>query len=146
MNQLRLDPLTGRWVVVSTDRASRPQAFAPRTAPIQAPPPKTVFRTDGRTGNALDSMLSPGVIVSGGLVENSILSPHVNVHSWAHVADSILFERVDVGRRARIRRAIVAEGVRVPPDAVIGYDAEADRRRFLVTADGVVVVSRDAKI
>jgi glucose-1-phosphate adenylyltransferase len=117
-----------------------------RTAPVQAPPPKTVFRNDGRTGNALDSMLSPGVIVSGGLVENSILSPHVNVHSWAHVSDSILFERVDVGRRARVRRAIVAEGVRVPPDAVIGYDADADRRRFLITSGGVAVVSRDAKI
>jgi glucose-1-phosphate adenylyltransferase len=117
-----------------------------RTAAVQGPPPKTVFRDDGRTGNALDSMLSPGVIVSGGLVENSILSPHVNVHSWAHVSDSILFERVDVGRRAKVRRAIVAEGVRIPPDAVIGHDIEQDRKRFLITAGGVVVVSRDAKI
>jgi glucose-1-phosphate adenylyltransferase len=117
-----------------------------RSAPIQAPPPKTVFRIEGRTGSALDSMLSPGCIVSGGVVEHSILSPRAHVHSWAHVEDSILFEGVDVGRRAKIRRAIVAEGVRVPPDAVIGHDAEADRERFLITAGGVVVVSRDAKI
>lgn len=117
-----------------------------RSAPVQAPPPKTVFRDEGRTGAALDSMLSPGCIVSGGTVEHSILSPHVNVHSWAHVEDSILFERVDVGRRAKIRRAIVAEGVSVPPGAEIGYDAEKDRERFLITAGGVVVVTRDAKI
>jgi glucose-1-phosphate adenylyltransferase len=117
-----------------------------RTASIQAPPPKTVFRDDGRTGSARDSMLSPGVIVSGGLVENSILSAHVNVHSWAHVTDSILFERVDVGRRARVHHAIVAEGVRIPPDAVIGHNPEEDRRRFMITAGGVVIVSRDAKI
>lgn len=117
-----------------------------RTAPIQAPPPKTVFRIDGRTGNALDSTLSPGCIVSGGTVVHSVLSPHVNVHSWAHVEDSILFERVDVGRRARVRRAIVAEGVRIPPDAVIGYDAQSDRERFLVTESGVVVVPKDARI
>ena len=117
-----------------------------RSAPTQAPPPKTVFRVKGRTGNAVDSMLSPGCIVSGGTVEHSILAPHVNVHSWAHVEDSILFERVDVGRRARVRRAIVAEGVRVPPGAEIGYDAAKDRERFLVTEGGVVVVQKDARI
>ncbi|MBI3564948.1 MAG: glucose-1-phosphate adenylyltransferase [Elusimicrobia bacterium] len=117
-----------------------------RTARIQAPPPKTVFRIDGRTGTALDSTLSPGCIVSGGVVVHSILSPHVNVHSWAHVEDSILFEGVDVGRRAKVRRAIVAEGVRIPPDAVIGYDAESDRERFQITESGVVIVSKDARI
>jgi len=117
-----------------------------RTAPIQAPPPKTVFRIDGRTGTALDSTLSPGCIVSGGVVVHSILSPHVNVHSWAHVEDSILFERVDVGRRAKVRHAIVAEGVRIPPGAEIGYDAARDRERFLITESGVVIVSKDARI
>lgn len=117
-----------------------------RTARIQAPPPKTVFRIDGRTGTALDSTLSPGCIVSGGVVVHSILSPHVNVHSWAHVEDSILFEGVDVGRRAKVRRAIVAEGVRIPPDAVIGHDAERDRERFQLTESGVVIVSKDARI
>ena len=117
-----------------------------RAAAVQAPPPKTVFRVDGRTGNAMDSMLSPGCIVSGGTVVHSILSPYVNVHSWAHVEDSILFERVDVGRRAKVRRAIVAEGVKIPPDAVIGYDAAKDRERFLITESGVVVVSKDARI
>jgi glucose-1-phosphate adenylyltransferase len=116
-----------------------------RSAPIQAPPPKTVFRDEGRSGMALDSMLSPGCIVSGGVVEHSILSAHANVHSWARVEDSILFERVDVGRRAKVRRAIVMDGVRVPPGAEIGYDAEKDRERFQVTAGGVVVVPRDAK-
>jgi len=117
-----------------------------RSVPVQAPPPKTVFRVDGRTGNALDSMLSPGCIVSGGSVVHSILSPHVNVHSWAHVEDSILFERVDVGRRAKVRRAIVAEGVRIPPDAEIGFDEAKDRERFVITESGVVVVAKDASI
>ncbi len=117
-----------------------------RTAPIQAPPPKTVFRIDGRTGNALDSTLSPGCIVSGGTVTHSILSPHVNVHSWAHVEDSILFEGVDIGRRAKVRRAIISKDVHVPSDAVIGYNTAADRARFLVTESGVVVVSKDTPI
>jgi glucose-1-phosphate adenylyltransferase len=70
----------------------------------------------------------------------------VNVHSWAHVEDSILFAGVDVGRRAKVRRAIVAEGVRVPPDAEIGCDPAKDRERFLITESGVVIVSKDAKI
>lgn len=117
-----------------------------RAAAVQAPPPKTVFRAEGRTGSAVDSMLSPGCIVSGGTVIHSILSPHACVHSWAHVEDSILFERVDVGRRARVRRAIVAEGVKIPPDAVIGYDEAQDRARFLITDGGVIVVSKDARI
>ncbi len=117
-----------------------------RAAAVQAPPPKTVFRDEGRTGSALDSMISPGCIVSGGVVVHSILAPYACVHSWSRVEDSILFERVDVGRRARVRRAIVAEGVRIPPDATIGYDEQRDRERFLVTEGGVVVVSKDARI
>src|SRR3569832_769669 len=111
MDLIGVDPILNLYVV----------SWPFRTAPVQGPPPKTVFRDDGRTGNALDSMLSPGVIVSGGSVINSILSPHVNVHSWAHVADSILFQRVDVGRRAKVRRAIVAESERVTTDEVISF-------------------------
>ncbi|HAH06647.1 MAG TPA: glucose-1-phosphate adenylyltransferase [Elusimicrobia bacterium] len=116
------------------------------SAPVQAPPPKTVFRENGRTGIAVDSMLSPGCIVSGGRVIHSILSPYVNVHSWAHVEDSILFERVDVARHARIRRAIVTEGVRIPEGAEIGYNPDRDRDRFILTEQGVVIVQKGAKI
>jgi glucose-1-phosphate adenylyltransferase len=113
---------------------------------VQAPPPKTVFRNDGRTGIAVDSMLSPGCIVSGGRVVHSILSPHVRVHSWAHIEDSILFEGVDVARHARIRRAIITEGVKVPENAEIGYDSDKDRERFIITESGVAIVQKGAKI
>lgn len=117
-----------------------------RTAPIQAPPPKTVFRQEDRMGVAVDSLLSPGCIVSGGRVVHSILAPRVNVHSWSFVEDSILFEGVDIARHARVRRAVIEEGVRVPEGAQIGYDAARDRERFIVTEGGIVVVPKDAVI
>lgn len=117
-----------------------------RTCPRQLPPAKTVFAQDepgGRRGVALDSLLSGGVIVSGGHVERSILSPNVRVNSFAEVRQSVLMDGVDVGRHARVTRAIVDKGVVIPPEFVIGEDPQADAQRFTVTAAGVVVVTRD---
>jgi glucose-1-phosphate adenylyltransferase len=116
-----------------------------RTYQPPNPPPKFVFaQTEGpqpRVGQALDSMVCAGSIISGGKVERSIISPNVRVNSWAHVQDSILFEGVNVGRHAKIRRAIIDKGVTIPARAQIGYDLEADRRRgFVVTDEGVVVI------
>ena len=119
-----------------------------RTLQPQSPPPKFVHAADGppgqaRRGEALDSLVSPGGIVSGGHVIRSILSPKVRVNSYAVVEDSILFEGVDVGRYCRVRRAIIDKDVRLPPYTVLGFDPEFDRRRgFTVTEGGVTVVPK----
>lgn len=123
-------------------------AWLIRTAHFQHPPPKFVFGERGewpfaRRGEAIDSMICAGCIVSGGLVERSILSRQVRVNSYALVQDSILFENVDVGRHCRIRRAIIDKGVVIPPGTQIGYDLEHDRERgFTITEQGVVVIAK----
>ena len=112
-----------------------------RTHQPQYPPAKFVFSQDHRRGEARDSIVSVGCIVSGSRVERSILSPGVRVHSYCTVEDSIVFANATINRRARIRRAIIDAGVELPRGALIGYDADEDRRRHTVTADGVVVVT-----
>jgi glucose-1-phosphate adenylyltransferase len=113
-----------------------------------SPPAKLVFAggEKGRIGVALDSMLCNRCIVSGGRVERSILSPDVRIHSYALVEDSILFNGVDVGRHAKIRRAIIDKEVQVPAGARIGYDLEQDLERFTVTDSGIVVIPKGAFI
>jgi glucose-1-phosphate adenylyltransferase len=119
-----------------------------RTLQPQLPPPKFVFNDpqigdQSRRGEALDSMVCQGCIVSGGHVRRSILSPNVRVNSYAQVDASILFEGVDVGRHCKIRRAIIDKNVKIPPGTVIGHDLEHDRRRnFHVTEQGVVVLPK----
>jgi glucose-1-phosphate adenylyltransferase len=113
-----------------------------RTYVPPAPPAKTVFRGVERQGELLDSLVSPGAIVSGARVEHSILGPRVFVHSWAHVEDAVVFDDVEIGRHARVRRAIIDKGVRIPEGASIGYDPAEDRRRFTVTDAGVVVIPK----
>ena len=114
-----------------------------RTHQRQYPPAKFVFAESGRTGTALDSIVSNGCIVSGGVVKNSVLSPDVRVNSYSEVDDCILFTHVSVGRRCRIRKAILDRDVHVPEGTTIGYDAEADRQRYFVTDSGITVVTRD---
>ncbi|MEW4528576.1 glucose-1-phosphate adenylyltransferase [Maioricimonas sp. JC845] len=111
------------------------------------PPPKFVFAQtaaeEPRVGHAMDSLVCPGCIISGGEVSRSILSSKVRINSWATVQDSILFEGVDVGRHARVRRAIIDKGVEVPENMVIGEDPELDRARGLtVTESGVTVIAK----
>jgi glucose-1-phosphate adenylyltransferase len=106
------------------------------------PPAKTVFSAPDRIGFATDSLMSTGVIVSGSRVERSILGPRCFIHSWANVSESILFDDVEIGRNCRIRRAIIDKHVKVPAGTEIGYDEEADRRRFTVSDEGVVVIPK----
>jgi glucose-1-phosphate adenylyltransferase len=101
-----------------------------------------VIEEEGRTGHAISSMVSAGVIVSGGKVRRSVLSPGVRVHSYADVEGSVLLHGVDIGRGAVVRRAILDKNVRVAPGARIGVDPEADRERFVVSDGGVVVIGK----
>ena len=114
-----------------------------RTHQRQYPPAKFVFAEAGRTGTALDSIVSSGCIVSGSTVRNSVLSPDVRVNSYSEVDASILFSHVNVGRHCRIRKAILDRDVHVPEGTTIGYDTEADRQRYFVTDTGITVVTRD---
>src|SRR5262245_47732892 len=119
-----------------------------RTFQPQLPPPKFVFCDEGprehaRRGEAHDSMVCQGGIISGGHVRRSILSSNVRVNSFAQVESSILFEGVDVGRHCRIRRTIIDKDVKIPQNTTIGYDLEHDKQRgFLVTEQGVVVIAK----
>ena len=108
------------------------------------PPAKFVFADEenARMGIATDSLVSEGCIISGGRIDRSVLSPSVRVNSFSHVEESILFHGVDVGRRARIRRAIVDKDVRIPPGAEIGIDPEEDRKRFTISEGGIVVIPK----
>ncbi|NOX44921.1 MAG: glucose-1-phosphate adenylyltransferase [Caldiserica bacterium] len=110
------------------------------------PPAKTVHDEPDRKGVAIDSLLSPGCIVSGGTVIRSVLSPGVRVHSFARVEDSVLFAGVEVRRGATMRRAIVDKNVVIPEGFAIGHDPEEDRKRFHVTDSGIVVIPKEERI
>jgi glucose-1-phosphate adenylyltransferase len=115
-----------------------------RTHQIQAPPAKFVFADEGRRcGQALDSIISAGCIISGSRIAGSVLCPNVRVHSFCTVDQSILMPGVRVGRHAKIRRAIVDRDVFIPRGAQIGYNSEEDRQRHTVTESGIVVVTVD---
>jgi len=119
-----------------------------RTGVTHAPPAKFVFRDEAhaRLGIATDSLVSHGCIISGGRIHRSVLSEGCRINSFSEVEESILFERVNVGRHARIRRCIIDKDVTVPPHTEVGFDAEVDRKRFFVTEQGLVVIPKRAKI
>ena len=137
MDLIQIDPMLNmydeRWPI--------------RTNQPILPPPKFVFGSNDddkeRIGYAQDSIVCQGTIVSGGQVRRSVISPRVRVNSYANVEDSILFEGVDVGRHARIRRAIIDKNVKIPSGVEIGYDLELDRSRgFTVSEGGIVVIAK----
>ncbi len=136
MDLISVDPLLnmydGEWPI--------------RTFQPNLPPPKFVFGSQGdgeRSGRAIDSITCQGSIVSGGLVQKSILGPRVRINSFSTVEDSILFEGVNVGRHAKIRRAIIDKGVEIPSHAEIGFDLEQDRKRgFTISDEGIVVIAK----
>jgi glucose-1-phosphate adenylyltransferase len=107
------------------------------------PPAKFVHGWHGRIGHAVNSTVSPGVVVSGAMVENSVLSPGTYVHSWSSVSDSVLLDHVRVGRHAVVRRAIIDKNVVIPENARIGLDPAEDRANGLtVTDSGLVVIGK----
>jgi len=112
-------------------------------------PAKTVFsdeKKNGRVGTALDSLICGGCIISGGKVQHSILSPRVHIHSYSEIYDSILMEGVNVGRNAKIRRAIIDKDVEIPEGTLIGHNLEEDRKKYTVTDSGVVVIPKKEQI
>ena len=119
-----------------------------RTYQLQYPPAKFVWNQPlaGRRGMAVESLVADGCIISGGMVQHSILSQYVRVHSYAEVEDSVLLEGTDVGRRAKIKNAIIDKQVKVMPNATIGYDRVLDRKRFTITPNGIVVVEKGAVV
>jgi glucose-1-phosphate adenylyltransferase len=112
------------------------------------PPAKFVFADapSGRVGHATDSLVSEGCIISGGQVNRSVLSPKVRVNSFSEISDCILFENVQIGRRCKIKRAIIDKNVEIPAGMTIGYDPAEDKRRFHVTPGGVVVIPKGMKV
>jgi glucose-1-phosphate adenylyltransferase len=138
MNLISVDPLLNVY----------DQSWPIRTFHPNLPPPKFVFaerHPGGRCGQALDSLVCPGSVLSGGMVERSIVGPMCRINSFAVVEDSILFEGVDVGRHAQVQRAIIDKGVHIPAHAKIGFDpAEDQRRGFTMSDNGIVVIAKTA--
>jgi glucose-1-phosphate adenylyltransferase len=125
------------------------QGWPIRTYQGQYPPAKFVFAQDyqgGRMGVALDSIVCGGCIISGGRVQNSVLSPNVRIQDHADVRDSVIMENVVIGEHSRIRRAIIDKDVVIPPKTEIGYDRSADAQRFTVTESGLVVIYKGMKL
>ena len=111
------------------------------------PPAKFVHGFQGRFGEALNSMVSPGVVISGAQVFNSVISPNVRVHSYANVMDSVVLDGCDIGRHANVRRAILDKNVVVAEGATVGVDHEHDRARgYDVTEAGITVVGKGKRV
>ncbi len=125
------------------------KAWPIRTYQAQNPPAKFVFAQEkkgGRLGIALDSIVAHGCIVSGGRVQNSVLSPNVRVNSYSEVRECILMENVDIGRHCRIRKAIIDKDVVIPPGTEIGYNAAEDKKHYHVTPSGIVVIPKGMEV
>ena len=112
----------------------------------QYPPAKFVFGDIDRTGAAVDSIVAGGSILSGGTAKNCVIGYDVRVNSYCEVSESVLYNHVNIGRHSKIRRAIIDRHVNLPERTEIGYDIEADRRRFHVTDSGIVVVVRQESL
>jgi len=117
-----------------------------RTRMRHYPPAKFVFAEPGRSGMAVDSVITAGVIISGASVSKSVVSQDVRVNSYSSVDQSIIFSHVNIGRHCRIRRAIIDRDVHIPEGTIIGFDPVEDKRRYFVTPSGLTIVTRDASL
>jgi glucose-1-phosphate adenylyltransferase len=111
-----------------------------RTAGYFDAPAKFVFDEEGRRGTAIDSIIAGSSIVSGGTVKGSVLGRGVRVHTGSFVENSVIFDNCDIGRHAKVRRAILDKNVKVPEGAQIGYNVEEDRKKYHVTESGIVII------
>lgn len=116
-----------------------------RTRQLQFPPAKTISHEGERVGRAINSLITDGTIISGGLVERSILGYNVRINSYSYITDSIIYDNCNIGRHARIRRTIIDKNVVVPEGMEIGFDAETDKKRFTVSETGIVVIPKNYK-
>lgn len=114
-----------------------------RTYQNQYPPAKTVSHEGDRIGRTLNSMLCDGTVVSGGLVERSIVGANVRVNSYSYITDSIIMNSCNIGRRVKIRRAIIDKNVVIPEGTEIGFDPVEDRKKFTVSESGIVVIPKN---
>ena len=115
-----------------------------RSTSYPDPPAKFVFDEHNRRGEALDSIVSGGCILSGGIVKKSVLGRTVRVHTGAVVEGCVIMDNCDIGRYANVRRAILDKNVRIPEGGSVGYDLDADRARgWHVTESGIVVIGRE---
>ncbi len=115
-----------------------------RSTSYPDPPAKFVFDEQNRRGEALDSIVSGGCILSGGMVRKSVLGRGVRVHTGAVVEGTVIMDNCDIGRYAKVRRAILDKNVRIPEGASVGYDLDADRAQgWHVTDSGIVVIGRE---
>jgi glucose-1-phosphate adenylyltransferase len=107
------------------------------------PPAKFVHDEPGRVGSAIESLVSPGVIVSGASVRRSVVSPGVHIHSGAEIEGAVLLNNSEIGRGAVVSRAILDKNVTVEPGATVGVDHKHDRERgYLVSPGGITVVGK----
>ncbi|MCK6605947.1 MAG: glucose-1-phosphate adenylyltransferase [Ignavibacteriaceae bacterium] len=114
-----------------------------RTYQYQFPPAKTVSHWGDRIGRTLNSLICDGTIVSGGLIERSIIGANVKVNSYAYVTDSIIMNNCNIGRNVKIRRAIIDKNVTIPTGTEIGFDIEKDKKHFTVSESGIVVIPKN---
>jgi glucose-1-phosphate adenylyltransferase len=118
------------------------QIWPIRTYMEQSPPAKMIFDEGERRGLAINSIISNGAIISGSRVFRSVISPGVKVNSFCEIHDSIIMNKVNIGRHCRIQNAIIDKYITIPEGEVIGYDLEKDRTRFTVTSEGIVVIPK----
>lgn len=114
-----------------------------RTVRYDDPPGKFAFDEEGRRGMAVNSIVGEGTIISGSLVRGSVVGSNVRIHSYCLIEDTVIMNRVEVGRGCRVRRTIIDKNVYIPPETEIGYNAEKDRERYFVTNTGIVVIPRE---
>ena len=110
------------------------------TAGYSDAPAKFSFDEEGRRGQAVDSIVSGGTILAGGSAQDSVVGRGCRIHTGSLVEESVLFDNVDIGRHAKVRKAILEKNVSIPEGARIGYDLEKDAAEHHVTDSGIVVV------